>query len=314
MTVELTPARFRSNKGRPYAWLPMQAAELETTYGLQFERYEDDLDRFRVARITDAQAAEIWLWEYERVPFGGIAVIADFGLQLGEVFHALERQLPGIIARVDAVRREGLIPLPPAVPIVLHGPGGVGKDHVVDQLHLPRLVSTTDRLPRPGERDGDAYYFVHPDMFEALRECGAFAEHATVLGHSKGITRHVVQDAIRSGMDFVIRTSISGAQVWREQLAGAVVIRLLPLGLDQPVEARIRELKERLQTRAATSLEIERRVEELETEYQHGDEVSHYTVVNPWGRSEEAVTEILEIIEKERNNERRPRVPYLRGS
>ena len=190
-------------------------------------------------------------------------------------------------------------------PIVLHGPGGVGKDYVVDQLTtIPRLMSVTDRAPRPDEEDGVHYYFVHEAVFQTLIECGAFAEHAPVLGYRKGITRRVVEQAIASGKDFIIRTDIQGAATWRQRLAGCVTVRLLGLDPARPVREHREDLINRLLLRGASEEEIANRTAELQIEYVAGDD--DYTVVNPWGRSEEAVAQIHRILAFERTNPARP--------
>jgi guanylate kinase len=196
------------------------------------------------------------------------------------------------------------------VPLVIHGPGGVGKDTVIDRLGVRRLVSTTDRGPRLQangslEQDGHDYYFVHPDMFRALLDSDAFIEHAPVLGYRKGIVRWVVEDALRSGDDFVIRTDIQGAETWRRKMAGCVSVRMLGLPPGEPLDVHREDLLRRLHSRNAPEAEVALRLVELEAEYfAKGD---HETVVNPWGEPEAAIDQLRQIIARERVNPARPR-------
>ena len=182
----------------------------------------------------------------------------------------------------------------------MHGAGGTGKDFVLDQLDLARIVSVTDRLPRDGERDGHDYYFVHPDIFRTLIESDAFAEWAPVLGYFKGTTRHVVERALASGEDFVIKTDIQGAATWRERLPGCVTVRLLGLPRECPLEEHKTDLRMRLEHRSAPPDEVGKRLVELEEEYASTSD--DHTVVNPWAGAESAVAELRAIVERERAN------------
>jgi guanylate kinase len=201
------------------------------------------------------------------------------------------------------------------VPLVIHGPGGVGKDTVINRFGLHRLVSTTDREPRrhpdgSWERDGYDYYFVHPDIFRALVESDAFVEHADVLGYHKGIIRWVVDEAVRAGEDFVIRTDIQGAATWRRKMAGCVSVRMLGLPPSEPLAAHRADLLRRLEARGAPADEVRLRLDELEAEY--ASDADHYTVVNPFDDWEAAVRDLRAIVEQERQNAARPR-PHLRA-
>jgi guanylate kinase len=190
------------------------------------------------------------------------------------------------------------------VPLVIHGPGGVGKDHVIERLGMKKLTSVTDRLPREGEVDGRDYYFVHSDIFVAMRAGGLFVEDARVLAYWKGILRSTVDEAMQAGVDFVVKTDIQGAQTWRRQLEGCVTVRLLGLEPEQPLEAHRADLVARLNARKAPPEEIALRLDELAIEYAYdGDD---YTVVNPMHEAERAVARLHDIVELERHNASRP--------
>lgn len=190
------------------------------------------------------------------------------------------------------------------VPLVVHGAGGTGKDFVLDQLALARIISVTDRHPRDAERDGRDYYFVHPEMFQTLIDCGAFAEWAPVLRYSKGTTRRVIEAALASGNDFVIKTDIQGAATWRTRLPGCVTVRLLGLPSERSLEEHKDDLRMRLAHRDAPAHEVDVRLMELEAEYATG--CDDYTVVNPWGAAESAVANLRSIVATERLNPLRP--------
>ena len=65
--------------------------------------------------------------------------------------------------------------------VVLAGPSAVGKSTVVSRLRgeVPDLyfsVSMTTRAPRPGEVDGQDYFFVTPDAFQGRIDRGEMLE------------------------------------------------------------------------------------------------------------------------------------------
>ena len=75
--------------------------------------------------------------------------------------------------------------------IVLSGPSGVGKSTVVAEVmrRRPNLrfsVSVTTRAMRPGEVDGENYYFITRERFDELLARNALLEHAEYLGNCYG--------------------------------------------------------------------------------------------------------------------------------
>ena len=61
--------------------------------------------------------------------------------------------------------------------ILFSGPSGVGKDTLLDILirknpNFQKSISITTRERREGEVDGVDYYFITPDDFEAMLDCG----------------------------------------------------------------------------------------------------------------------------------------------
>lgn len=192
--------------------------------------------------------------------------------------------------------------------IVLHGPSGVGKDTVIDMLRertgIHRATSSTSRLPRENEVDGNHYHFLSEIQFEQKIRAGEFAEWARVYDDYKGLERREVEEPLREGRDVIIRTDVQGARTWRERLDGAVFIFLM---------AEDREvLRSRLSSRGSEDADsLARRIAELEEELAD-IENNDYVVYNRHGELEQAVTEIARIIaaEKERPGRRAVR---LRG-
>ena len=65
---------------------------------------------------------------------------------------------------------------------VISGASGVGKSTVLARVMAKRedlrfSVSATTRAPRPGEVDGESYYFVSKEKFQEMIAENAFLEY-----------------------------------------------------------------------------------------------------------------------------------------
>lgn len=195
------------------------------------------------------------------------------------------------------------------VAIVLHGPSGAGKDTVIDALRarcgIHRPTSSTSRAPRDGERDGVHYHFLSREAFEAKIAHGDFIEYANVYGDWKGLERGEVERPLAEGRDVIIRTDVQGARAWRARLSGAVTVLLVPEHLDA--------VRERLAARGSDDeAAVHRRLAEFDAEIADAPN-NDYVVANHNGRADEAVAELLRIIERERANAARP-TPRLQAA
>ena len=139
--------------------------------------------------------------------------------------------------------------------VVLTGPSGVGKNRVLSALFaLPKVaqrlvysVSATTRAPRPGEVEGEAYYFMEPATFEALVARGGFLEHAQYNGHHYGTPKAAVQAKLAEGKDVLLEIETQGALAVMA-LAKAEGIPLASVFILPPSPA-LATLKARLQSR-----------------------------------------------------------------
>lgn len=185
--------------------------------------------------------------------------------------------------------------------IVLHGPSGVGKDSVIDRLRertgIHRATSSTSRLPRPDEVNGNHYHFLSEAEFQQKIEAGDFAEWAKVYEDYKGLERSEIEEPLAEGRDVIIRTDVQGARTWRQKLEGAIFIFLM---------AEDREaLRARLISRNSEDAgSLATRLAELEEELADIPN-NDYVVVNHHGLLDEAVDEIAGIIQRERTRQDR---------
>lgn len=184
------------------------------------------------------------------------------------------------------------------VVIVLHGPSGVGKDTIIDELRrrtgIHRATSTTSRPPREDERHGEHYHFVSADQFLDMVERHEFAERALVYGDLKGLERREIEGPLDRGEDVIIRTDVQGARHWRKVLPGCVTVLIRAEDEDT--------LKSRLKMRETDGdAELARRYAEIEEELADAPN-NDYIVVNHHGQYHDAVEELAAIIERERAN------------
>jgi len=141
-------------------------------------------------------------------------------------------------------------PRPHSAPllILISAPSGAGKTTLVNLLlqaqpQMTRAITCTTREPRPGERDGEDYYFLPPADFLRRLQAGNFIEHATVYGNSYGILKSELLQKLRAGKDVLLTVDVQGAATIRDraaadpELSGALItVFLTPPSLDLLVE------------------------------------------------------------------------------
>ncbi len=161
--------------------------------------------------------------------------------------------------------------------IVIAAPSGAGKTSLVKALSesMPQLqisVSHTTRKIRPGEMNGQDYFFVDESTFNKMTEKQAFLEHATVYGNHYGTSREWVLDHLSQGIDVVLEIDWQGARQVHALFSQAILIFILPPSMSA--------LKTRLQSRRQDNAEIiAQRMQAAQDEIKHFGEFD-YLVVN----------------------------------
>lgn len=160
---------------------------------------------------------------------------------------------------------------------VVTAPSGAGKTSLVRALleSLPELrfsISCTTRPRRPGERDGEDYFFLDRAEFERRVEAGEFLEHARVFDHYYGTDRRQVEALLRAGHDVILEIDWQGARQVRSAMPECLSVFVLP-----PSRAELeRRLRDRGQDSGAV---IARRLSDAVTDMSHYGEFD-YLVVN----------------------------------
>ncbi len=154
---------------------------------------------------------------------------------------------------------------PVGILLVIAGPSGVGKG-TIGKLLLSRepglawSVSATTRPPRPGEVEGDDYFFMGRDEFDAMREAGGFIESFEVYGQSKGTPKAAVLERLASGGDILLEVDVQGALAVRTSIPEAVLVFLRAPSPDAQRErlvGRGADDDEQIDRRLATAAEEE---------------------------------------------------------
>ena len=160
---------------------------------------------------------------------------------------------------------------------IISAPSGAGKTSLVKQLvadldSLTVSVSHTTRQMRPGETDGQDYYFVSVADFQAMQENEAFLEHAQVFDNFYGTAQQTVEENLKQGLDVILEIDWQGAEQIKKLLPDSVSIFILPPSTEV--------LLQRLRNRGQDDEQIiARRMRDAVTEIRHHDEFD-YLVVN----------------------------------
>jgi len=179
--------------------------------------------------------------------------------------------------------------------LVITGPSGVGKGTLVERLidrvdHLKRSVSVTTRPMRPGETEGQAYFFKSRPDFQRMIDNGEFMEWAEFAGHLYGTPRNWVNKELDEGEDVILEIEVQGAKQVHNLYPPAVLIFISPPSFE--------ELEERLRLRGTESEEkIQQRLAKAREELLERN-IFQYEVVNDVIDS--AVTKLVHIVYAER--------------
>ena len=175
--------------------------------------------------------------------------------------------------------------------VVLAGPTAVGKGTVAAYIkeNHPEIVlsvSATTRAPRPGEVDGEHYFFVDDAQFDRMIQGGELLEHATVHNaYRYGTPRGPIEKALEAGRTVLLEIDLQGARQVREADPSATLVFLLPPSWD--------ELVQRLVGRGTEdAAERTRRLRTAKTELASQGEFDYRVVNDDVGRAADEVARL----------------------
>jgi guanylate kinase len=176
--------------------------------------------------------------------------------------------------------------------LVVAAPSGAGKSTITRALlatetQLSLSISATTRPARPGEREGEHYYFRTPDEFQAMVEKGELLEWAEVFARRYGTPRAPVERALAEGRDVAFDIDWQGHRQLRAALPGDVLsVFILPPSLET--------LESRLRARGGDNpAEIARRMQAARSEISHWAEFDHVVVNDNLEQAIDSVRSVL---------------------
>ena len=175
---------------------------------------------------------------------------------------------------------------------IISGASGVGKSTVLSLVMAARddlrfSVSATTRAPRPGEVEGQSYYFVTHKKFQDMIANNEFVEYDAHMDNYYGTPEGQLNEKLETG-SVILDIEPNGAFAVRNRRADATLIFIAPPSMD--------ELQRRLVGRGDTSPEqVKIRQDRALWEMEQSKSYD-YVVVND--QVETCAEEILKIIAK----------------
>jgi guanylate kinase len=160
---------------------------------------------------------------------------------------------------------------------IISAPSGAGKSSLIEGLiakdtAIKKSISVTTRKPRPGEQNGQHYFFTTEADFQVRLEDGEFLEYALVHGNWYGTSKALVEKELEKQNDLILEIDYQGAQVIRNQYPSSICVFILP-----PNKTALRS---RLEKRNTDDIEtIEQRLDAASNEISHISEYQ-YAIIN----------------------------------
>ena len=172
---------------------------------------------------------------------------------------------------------------------IFSGPSGAGKGTILNELikkdNFQFSVSMTTRKPRPGEVDGESYYFVSQEKFDETIKENGFLEYVHKFEKSYGTPKKPILDMMAKGQNVILDIEMEGALNVKKLYPEAILIFVLPPNLQV--------LKERLLGRHSESEEqIAIRQKDIQKEIAQIVNYDYYVINDEIEKAVSAVEEI----------------------
>jgi guanylate kinase len=180
---------------------------------------------------------------------------------------------------------------------IISGPTCSGKDTVADMVlsKHPKWKKFTTMTTRPKQKseDPNSYRFYSKKEFQKMIDNKEMFEWAEVHGYYYGNSKEYINEILDQDFPVIGDVDIQGARTYKKKLGDRVVLIFLKAESFEVLEERIKK-----RDRGESDTEIIKRLERARVELEHESEFG-YSVINPQGKPEEAVSRIEEIVIKE---------------
>lgn len=140
--------------------------------------------------------------------------------------------------------------------IIISAPSGCGKSTIIKALRergsidMGFSVSATNRQPRPGEKNGEHYYFLTTEEFREAIERGDFVEYEEVYpGRYYGTLKSEIDRITEEGHNVVLDIDVKGGERVKKLMGDrAISMFILPPSID--------ELRRRLEGRGTDAPDV----------------------------------------------------------
>lgn len=180
--------------------------------------------------------------------------------------------------------------------IIISSPSGGGKDAVINALlkifpNSARLVTTTSRPPRPGNKEGVDYFFISKNEFEEKIKQDAFLERNIYSENYYGVEKARLDESLKKHDLVFTQIEVNGKHNLDKSGIKHLAIYLLPENLDV-LQARIERRGGLNKAQIDERLEVAKREIKASTDYD-------YRVVNVQGKLDETVEKVANAIRED---------------
>jgi len=185
---------------------------------------------------------------------------------------------------------------------ILSGPSGSGQDSIIEGLRshfeIERVVTTTTRAMRPGEVQGQPYYFISTEEFQQKIIADEFVEYAQEYNnHFYGVTKAELERVSNSGKIGIWKIEYKGVITAKKMFPGIIAI------LSNAPSLAILEKRIRERDKNADEKYIQERMNYTREWLQHKD-IYDFEVINEEGKLAEAIAKTAKIIEDTLNEQK----------
>ena len=161
--------------------------------------------------------------------------------------------------------------------VVVSGFSGAGKGTVMKELldrydNYALSISATTRAPRPGEVEGEHYFYKTKEEFWEMIDSDALIEYACYVNNYYGTPKAYVEEQLEKGKDVILEIEMQGALKVKKQFPETLLLFITP--------PSAQELKRRLVGRGTEDEETINRRLKRAAEEAEGMDAYDYLIIN----------------------------------